>query len=124
MKKLNKQVVFPYVLCFCISNNQVLLIYRNKEPWKDHWNGLGGKIEAGENPQKAAIREVKEEADIDLSSTPIIFSGIVSWEKREERVVPLPAMYVYFAKLVTLSSTSIEKTTKEGIVAWKPLSFA
>jgi 8-oxo-dGTP diphosphatase len=47
-----------------------LLIYRrdNKPgiPFPDHWDFFGGHLEAGETPEQALVREVKEEIGIEL----------------------------------------------------------
>ena len=35
-------------------------------PFPNHWDLIGGHVEEGETPEKALVREVKEELDIDL----------------------------------------------------------
>ena len=40
---------------------KVLLVKRGRPPGKDFWSLPGGKIEAGETPEAAALREVMEE---------------------------------------------------------------
>lgn len=53
-----------YVVGFRIDpeSNKVLLIEKQKPEWqKGLWNGIGGKIEPGEAPAKAMIREFQEE---------------------------------------------------------------
>lgn len=45
---------------------QVLLIKRGKYPFKGQWALPGGFIETDENPREAAIRELKEEAGLDV----------------------------------------------------------
>lgn len=51
-----------------ISNSKILLIQRVKPPYKGYWTLPGGKIEFGEHPEEAALREVKEETDLDCKS--------------------------------------------------------
>ena len=53
------------VLCNIRNEGKVLLIRRNKEPYKGLWSFPGGKIETGESIEGAALRETKEETGID-----------------------------------------------------------
>ena len=57
----------PYklvTLIYAIRNDKVLLLCRKKEPFIGHWIAPGGKIERGESPRDAAIRELKEETGL------------------------------------------------------------
>ena len=51
------------------SNDEVLLLKRSPgDYWCDGmWGYRGGKIDTGETPEEAAIRETKEEANLDVS---------------------------------------------------------
>lgn len=60
-------------LCYVIDkkNNKTLMLLRNKKKNDYHqgkWNGLGGKFEPGESPEECAVREIKEESGLDVSS--------------------------------------------------------
>lgn len=49
------------------DNGEVLLAQRPKgKQLKDHWEFPGGKVEAGEQPEAALARELKEELDIEI----------------------------------------------------------
>ena len=47
---------------------RVLLGLRSphKKAWPDHWDSIGGKVEAGESSEQAMIREVKEEIGVEV----------------------------------------------------------
>ena len=55
--------------CFCEVENCFLILKRSSsKPQGQTWNVPGGKLEAGETPRIAVIREVWEEAGIDIDS--------------------------------------------------------
>lgn len=53
------------VSLICRRDGRFLLVERGKEPWKGWLAFPGGGIEAGETPEQAAIRELKEETALD-----------------------------------------------------------
>ena len=53
---------------FTMDYKSIWLIEKQKPAWqKGCLNGIGGKIERGEAPQQAAIREIKEEAGVNIN---------------------------------------------------------
>lgn len=54
------------VAAIIIHENQVFASQRGYGEFKDGWEFPGGKIEPGETPQEALIREIKEELDISI----------------------------------------------------------
>lgn len=55
-------------LCILRYQNKFLLLKRLKEPNKDMYTPVGGKIDAFENPLQAAVRETFEETGIHVES--------------------------------------------------------
>ncbi|MGI6012457.1 MAG: 8-oxo-dGTP diphosphatase MutT [Ruminococcus sp.] len=49
-----------------IKDNQIFATQRGYGEFKDGWEFPGGKIEFGETPQKALVREIKEELDVEI----------------------------------------------------------
>jgi len=57
-------VISQRTLCFLHRGRQVLLLHRRRPPNAGMWNGIGGKIEPGEDPFTACAREVREETGL------------------------------------------------------------
>lgn len=53
------------VRCYLIKNNKVVVIkYKKGNEKEGYYDIPGGKIEKGENPQEAVVREMKEETGL------------------------------------------------------------
>jgi 8-oxo-dGTP diphosphatase len=69
-------------LCYVRSGGKTLMLHRNKKEGDVHrgkWNGLGGKLDAGESPEDCVVRELREE------------SGLAIQEPRLRGVLTFPA---------------------------------
>jgi 8-oxo-dGTP diphosphatase len=56
-------------LCYLRQGGRTLMVHRNKKPGDAHkgkYNGLGGKLEAGESPEDCVRREMKEETGLTI----------------------------------------------------------
>ena len=70
------QKVIPAVLLYAFSGNEVLMLNaRGKDGMPGKWNGLGGKLDPGETPLQAAVREFDEEASCRTSPSQWKWSG-------------------------------------------------
>lgn len=77
------------VLCYIRKEGRILMLHRIKKDRDIHegkWNGLGGKIEAGESPEDCLVREVFEESGLTLTQYDMkgvltfpLFDGVNDW---------------------------------------------
>lgn len=113
-----------YTVCFLTKNSNVLLLKRVKPPWDYHWNGVGGKLEAGEDPLESAYREIQEEVGYLPTQIPNLrFGGIVTWGFDNKQTGTIEGMYVFLGEVVSEVNTEESKEIIEGTIEWKPLSF-
>ena len=54
------------VAAIIIENGKVFATQRGYGEFKDGWDFPGGKIEPGETPEEAIVREIKEELDTEV----------------------------------------------------------
>lgn len=62
------------------DGRSTLMVHRNKRPDDNHYgkyNGLGGKLEPGEDVVTCIRREIREEAGIECES--IVLRGTINW---------------------------------------------
>lgn len=71
----NKKIL---TLCLVLKDDKILLGMKKRGFGMSHWNGFGGKLEAGETIEEAAKRELKEEAN--LEALDMIKMGILDFE--------------------------------------------
>ena len=58
-------------LCYVRQDGYTLMVHRIRKEGDMHqgkWNGLGGKLEAGETPEECAVREIREESGLIVRS--------------------------------------------------------
>lgn len=116
------QKVIPAVLVYVFNEDRVLMIHRNQKSSDFHkgkWNGLGGKLEVGESPVQAAVREVEEESGLMLSPNDLSVVGVLQFpmfkpHKHEDWLV-----YVLTASVS--SPVRSLKECSEGNLNWIPV---
>lgn len=54
------------VAALIIDNGRIFATQRGYGEWKDYWEFPGGKIEPGESPEEALVREIREELATDI----------------------------------------------------------
>lgn len=104
------------LLLFTNNYKQVLLVKRNKNPYINCWNGIGGKIEVNETPLEAAIRECKEEIGIIITKPKLLVTYIYPEENIQNSNTRLNISYDFVDKVEIADNI-------EGHYEWKNIDF-
>lgn len=80
--------IFVVAVALVDSEGHVLLSLRPKDKHKgDMWEFPGGKVDAGETPEQALVRELKEELGIDVQESCLAPFTFVSHAYPEKHVL-------------------------------------
>jgi 8-oxo-dGTP diphosphatase len=112
--------MFKYTLGFIKRKDEILLVNREKKPWKGSWNGVGGKISENETPLACIIREVFEETNIKIDQNQVIDKGYLTWNLFDANGNGLH-LYLILADDNFLYQTPVR--TLEGILDWKKVDW-
>ena len=64
-KAIHYQNPKPTATLICLKNDEILFVKRAFDPGKGQWSLPGGFLELGETLEQGAIRELKEETNLD-----------------------------------------------------------
>lgn len=78
IKQMKERNVYTVNLIFNSDGSKVLLQLKDRSKFKGCYNGIGGKIESGEYPTNSAVREIKEESNIILDVSDLVWLGTLS----------------------------------------------
>ena len=109
----NKKKIVNIALSAIIDKEKILLLKRVEYPYAGYWNMPGGKIEFGENPEEACVREAKDETGLDCVSEGL--KGIASeiiYEDDNKKAHFL----IYVSRLKPLHANTVESS--EGELKW------
>lgn len=112
---MNKNYVV--IMLFNKDYDKVLLVKRNKKPYKNCWNGIGGKIEDGETPIEAAIRECMEETNIVMNNPKLLVTYIYPETNIINSNTKLNVIYDSVKEVEVVDN-------EEGHYEWKNVEFA
>ncbi len=66
-------------LCLLLRENEILLAMKKRGFGEGNWNGVGGKVEPGEDLRQAAARELEEEVKIVADPNELIEFGQINF---------------------------------------------
>ncbi len=104
--------VVPRTLCFVRQGEDVLLLKGapTKRLWANRYNGLGGHVERGEDLYNATLREVREEAGLELHG--VRLAAVVHADAGD------PAVGILFFVFTGWSDTRETVASPEGALEW------
>ena len=79
-----------------VDGSQILLVQKNKGPFKGLWDLPGGKIEFGENPETTLIREILEETGLEIHDQTFIKTDSVVVNYTDDELGKLTLHHVGF----------------------------
>ena len=106
-------------LCYIQKNGKTLMLLRNKKEndiHKGKYNGLGGKCEKGEDPYSCVIREIKEEAGIDIQPIYVGNLTFVEFTPDNDWEVHLFKANEYQGKLIDCNEGTLEWISNDKIL--------
>lgn len=108
---------YVLIMLFNKKYDKVLLVKRSKKPFKNCWNGIGGKIEEGETPLAAAKRECMEETGIQLTDPKLLVTYVYPNSASANSNSELNIIYDFVPETETCDN-------EEGHYEWKSIDFA
>lgn len=98
-------------ICFPLRDTSVLLGMKKRGFGKEKWNGFGGKLEDGETPRQAAVREIFEESCLCVLPDSLEEMAVIEFL---ENGVPIFKNTIF----VFREWTGVEKETEEMRPKW------
>lgn len=112
--------MYKYTLGFIKRKDEVLILNREKNPWKGCWNGLGGKVDAHESMIDCIQREIMEETSIDLSVSQFQDKGVLTWNTFDALG---QGLHIYLIEVADDFIYPTPKVVSEGILDWKKIEW-
>lgn len=90
-----------------IEDGQMLVMHRNKHG-SQYYTLVGGRLNEGETPEQAVIREVKEETGLNVIKARLVFT-----EKHPE---PYNDQFIYVCEVAPHKSVKIQSYSEEALM--------
>jgi 8-oxo-dGTP diphosphatase len=105
----------PVTLVFVRAGKRLLLLRASeaKTRFRGLWNGIGGHLQPGEDVREGALREVREETDLEPHALQL--RAVIHETGLEGRAYLL---FVFTAVLGDSAECQAPRPTREGVLAW------
>lgn len=107
-------------VCFCEFHDTILLLKRHPQKWcGNSWNLPGGKLEPGETPVKAALRETFEEAGLILSESAVEHVQTMYMRSYDSNGI----LHIFRSRLATIPHITLNEEESVAF-SWKTVDEA
>ncbi len=103
----------PIILVALVNQDKILLIKRNRRPYKNYWSMIGGKMLLEESFKEASARQVKEKTSIEGRYTSI---NSILHERIKNKGTIKYSFILFFTKILTNRLNFSE--TEHGKLRW------
>ena len=117
---MKKHQWYTYTLAFLKFDDEILMINREKKPWKVSWNGVGVKRQLEETPLECIVREIKEETTIDVCASQVRDCGLLTWSDFDAIG---SGLHLFVVDLQKSQWIQTPVKTSEGILDWKKIEW-
>ena len=93
------------------KNDKIFATQRGYGDWKDWWEFPGGKMEPGEAPREALVREIREELNAEIAVGDLIET--IEWDYPAFHLT----MHCYWCTLVSEEMTLLEHESARWLTA-------
>lgn len=107
------------VLVFLVKDDQVLLALKKKKIGAGLLNGYGGGIEPNETSIEAAIREVGQEAGVNLDKVDLEGRGVINFHKPKPDGIFVCEVHIFVA---TYWQGTPQESDEMGEPRWFPIN--
>ena len=93
------------VRAIIIENGKILVMHRNKYG-SQYYTLVGGRINDGETPEQALVREVKEETGLTVTAARRLY--------HEQHPTPYNEQHIYYCEVAPHDGVAIQEDSEEG----------
>lgn len=101
------EYIKKFTLIFVKNGENVLLGLKKRGFGEGKWNGFGGKVEKNETILNGAIRELKEESNLEVKKIDMKYLGYVQYERNDTKEIDI--VYIFTTSKVSDSFQESEE---------------
>lgn len=105
-------------LCYLQKGDEILFLHRTKKGKVNYgkYIGLGGKLEKNETPEECVVREVKEEAGVEICNP--VLRGIITFPLKYDTSLDTKDYWITFLYTTKKWKGQMFDVSPEGKLVW------